>query len=562
MLKIVVIIIIIILTAENSVSSRFMNPSFASAQSHPASSHPTTSGVPAAVREHIKALEDELEAHRATVGQLRNAVAEFLTDYSDNAHRIPILEGGDDPLIAIVRSLVTSLFDQKRRLVDENREAQSIARAKTEILANMSHEIRTPMHGIFGMVNLVLDTKLESDQREYVETIRSSTESLLTILNDVLDYSKLSSSQVSLEPRRFSTENLLRDVLRTFSANASKKGIELATRIGQGVPEELIGDDHRLRQVLSNLAGNAIKFTAEGSVRIEIEQADPERDGWLTLQFKVTDTGPGIPPERVGHLFQPFTQAEVSTSRQFGGTGLGLTISRNLVELMGGRIWVESEVGRGSVFHFTTRLQIASPSTISKESVEADPPTAGISPFVDAHQRSAAKPRPAREVSGKDGNGSKPTRAERTHRVLLVEDNDVNQKVGQLTLEKFGYTVDIASNGIQAIELAKVNHYQVICMDVQMPEMDGIEATRHIRNLETASARSKIIAMTGHAFAAHRNHCLQSGMDAFITKPFDLIELKTTLDRLLGLLPDSQADTAPADDDNNNNTRDPVALSA
>ncbi len=493
-----------------------------------------------ALRARVGELEGELQETRETLDQLDSIVSEFLTTYPEHTQGIPVLRPGENPLIATVRHLVKSM-DRKNSMLEEvSAQVRAAADAKSEFLANMSHEIRTPMNGIFGMVNLVLDTELDDEQRDYIRTIRSSSESLLHILNDILDFSKLSSGQFSLESRQFRPYRVVHDVCRTFLANANAKGIDLTWEMDSEVPARLIGDDLRLRQILSNLVGNAVKFTNRGFVSISVNR-EPEEgasNSQAVLHFIVRDSGIGLDPTQIEILFQPFTQADGSTTRDFGGTGLGLSICRHLVQLMGGSIWVESELGNGATFHFTVRLEIAEPS--DEEPIrESDDNTDRISPFDRMEARHATG------TGGEEGaHGALP---ENPWRVLLVEDNPVNQKVAILTLERLGYEVSLARNGAEAVELARTSDFDLICMDLQMPVMGGLEATRQIRALGTPSSEARILAMTGHAFREDQERCLTGGMDDFISKPFDLFELKEKLDRFFPTsIPEEDADTSVA----------------
>ncbi|MCB1237894.1 MAG: response regulator, partial [Verrucomicrobiae bacterium] len=381
----------------------------------------------------------------------------------------------------------------------------------------------------------VLDTDLDEEQRDYVETIRASTDSLLHILNDILDISKLNSKQIVLESRPFNPRKLLDQVTRTFGANASGKGLELAVRFDENLPTHLVGDDLRLRQILANLIGNAIKFTSEGRIDIVadlLEDESSETD--LKLRFEVRDTGVGLEPEDCEKLFRPFTQADSSTARLFGGTGLGLAICKRLAELMDGRVWVESERGKGSVFGFTARFERVNTLRhgAALHALTALPDLRH-SPFTGGEQTGATPPR--------DQTGPVCPRLleipRNGRRVLLAEDNEVNLKVARLTLERLGFAVEVAANGreaVDAVSRAEVA-FDLICMDIQMPELNGIDATREIRALGGAAAEIPILAMTGHAFTEDRERCLENGMSAHIAKPFDLGELKARLEELLGV---------------------------
>jgi CheY-like chemotaxis protein len=348
----------------------------------------------------------------------------------------------------------------------------------------MSHEIRTPLNGIIGMSDLCLGTEQTREQREYLEIVKVSADGLLLVINDILDFSKIEAGKLELELIPFNIRECLDAAVKTLALAADKKGLTLSCNIDPGIPQVICGDPNRLRQVLLNLTSNAVKFTANGSVAITVEALSSGIDGH-ELQFTVADTGIGIPKNLQDSIFSPFTQADTSTTRKFGGTGLGLTICRRLVSMFGGTIWLDSEPGLGSQFHFTGRF----------------------------------------------GAVEQPERADLNDDAVL--DNSVNQLVMKRLLHKRGHRVTFVADGRSAIAAVFRERFDVVFMDVQMPVLDGLEATREIRQAEAANHGSHvpIIALTAHAMQGDKQRCLEAGMDGYLTKPINPDEL----DRLLGI---------------------------
>jgi len=461
----------------------------------------------------VKARQDELEIMRTgepIVDQLEHLILENAPDTWASATKLPWLDAAGKVIgtFGVSRDVTKQVMAEKT-LKKAKEAADHANRAKSVFLANMSHEIRTPMNAVIGISELLLESKLTDQQREYVAMVLSSGESLLELINDLLDFSKIEAGKFDLDHEPFELREVTSNIIRTLAVRAESKNLKLTFSAAEAVPNYLVGDRHRFRQIIVNLLGNAIKFTDDGEVVLEIALVD-KTAGHATIRVEIRDTGIGIPESKREQIFRDFEQADVSTTRQYGGTGLGLAISKRLVELMGGEIGVTSTEGEGSTFFFTAKLEVSPDEMVSQ-----------------LHKGDYQQKPEEQNVS----SGEEPTE---TLRVLLAEDNAVNQKLAIAVLDRQGHAVTVAASGREAVDKWQDGDFDLILMDLQMPEMDGFEATAEIRRREAllpGNRRTFIIAVTARARRSDRQKCLDAGMDDYMAKPIRIANFAEVLSR-------------------------------
>jgi PAS domain S-box-containing protein len=503
--------------------------------------------LPLGVLEHVRSAQEKVRKTGAV------EVVEFPIEdrLGQQTYEMRLLPLNWDEWIAIVRNITTRKSNERRlkdvaqELEQKNQEletalaaAREATRTKSRFLANMSHEIRTPINGVLGMADFLLGTQLDPEQREYAEAIQGSAGSLTSLINDILDFSSIEARTLRLERVVFSLPAAIELAASEFASEASVKGIDFASSIASSVPDAVVGDPARLRQVLANLLGNAVKFTERGHIELAAELVSQTRDE-SKLRFTVSDTGIGIPASDRDRLFETFTQADDSNTRKYGGTGLGLAISKQLVELLGGEIGVDSEPGAGSRFWFTSsfgnaaKAEAVVPAEAQTRIRQALTPRvkAGQSQTATGQSQTGTAQAQTAAAGARSSEAPRESAGRQSMRILLAEDNEINQRITLRLLQKLGLAADAVVNGREAVEALEKQKYDLVLMDCQMPDMDGFEATAVIRSREGKSRHQTICALTANAMAGDRERCLAAGMDDYISKPVGLEKLRDALVR-------------------------------